>query len=356
MTLAELRELYAKLTGEARQLNNEGKIDEASSKLEERKKIQKQIDIAEELEEEEKRSLKSQHKTHEVSEMRSAVLYALGKTNKLSEEERAVIKTSDNAALIPEPILKEIEIKKGYKSLKSLCNIRPVTASKGTIPVIDLDQNELLDVTEGDDLVDGTLVSTEVSYNCANAGLIQQLTTDLVDDSVVEIEGIAKNNFVTIAAVKENKKILSVVDANATKIDGATTYKDVELELAKALPSNKAGLIVLVNPKAYATLKTARDKNDRSLNLITNINGQEYVFDTCPIHAFDNGLVASTDTKELYYILDMKEAVQFIDRKGITILRDTNIKKMGAPIIAVGEKFDVVKGSKRSIKKIEIGV
>ena len=164
------------------------------------------------------------------------------------------------------------------------------------------------------------------------------------------IEGIVRHNFVNIATVKENKKILSTIDTNATVVEG-TSYKDVELELAKALPSNKAGLVVLVNPKAYATLKTARDKNDRSLNLITNINGQEYAFDTCPIHGFDNGLVTGTDEKELYYILDMKEAIQFIERKGITILRDTNIKKMGAPVIAVGEKFDVVKGSARSIKK-----
>lgn len=355
MTLAELRELYSNLTEEARQLNNQGKIDEAVAKLEERKKVQKKIEIEEELEKSEKRSFKmNQIKLDGSNEMRSVVAYTLGKASELSDEERAVIKTTDNGALIPEPILKEIEIQKGYKSLKSLCTIRPVTASKGTIPVIDLDQNELKDVTEGDDLVDGTLVSTEVNYNCTNAGLIQQLTTDLVEDATVEIEGIIRHNFVNIATVKENKKILSIIDTNASVVEG-TTYKDVELELAKALPSNKAGLVVLVNPKAYATLKTARDTNDRSLNLITNINGQEYVFGTCPIHGFDNGLVSGTDEKELYYILDMKEAIQFIERKGITILRDTNIKKMGAPVIAVGEKFDVVKGSARSIKKIAIG-
>lgn len=260
MTLAELKELYSKLTGEARQLNNAGKLDEAEAKLEERKRIKKQIDIEEELDKSEKRNLKSQQtNSGQLNEMRSVVAYALGKKNELSEEERAIVKTSDNAALIPEPILKEVEIQKGYKSLKNLCTIRPVTASKGTIPVIDLDQNEMLDVTEGDDLVDGTLVSTEVNYNCANAGLIQQLTTDLVEDAVVEIEGIVKNNFVNIAVIKENKKILNTIDTNAATVEG-TSYKDVELELAKALPSNKAGLVVLVNPKAYATLKTAKDK------------------------------------------------------------------------------------------------
>jgi HK97 family phage major capsid protein len=357
MKIEELRQNIETKTEEVRGFLNENKADEAKKAMEELRGLKDSLKIAEELEEQEKRDLQKQNrkdgvKMEKVNEMRSAVKYALGK--EMSKEERAIIKTTDNAALIPEEILKEIEVKKGYKSLKNLCNVRPVNVSKGTIPVIDLDQNSLLDVLEGDDLVDGTLVSTDVSYNCSNVGLIQQLSNDLVDDAVVEIEGLVKNNFVNIAAIKENKKILDCVDKNATSVTTPIDYNDVEKVVAGALPSNKPNLVILVNPKAYTTLATAKDKQGRSLNIITNINGQEYAFG-CPIHAFDNGLVDTTDDKELYYVLDMKEAVQYIERKGITILKDTNIKKMGAPIVAIGEKMDVVKGSARSIKKIVIG-
>ncbi|RXM57209.1 phage major capsid protein [Clostridium tetani] len=359
MKIEEIREIINTKKAEARGLL-ETDIEKAEKLTEEVRELQKKLDLAIELEENEKRDLQKQQKENEkrdnldmvkVNEMRSAVKYALGK--EMTQEERAIIKTTDNAALIPEEILREIEVKKGYKSLKNLCNVRPVNVSKGTIPVIDLDQNELLDVLEGDDLVDGTLVSTDVSFNCSNVGLIQQLSTDIVDDAVVEIEGLVKNNFVNIAAVKENKKILDCIDKNATTVE-ATDYNDVEKVVAEALPSNKHNLVILVNPKAYSTLACAKDKQGRSLNIITNINGQEYAFG-CPIHAFDNGLVSATDDKELYYVLDMKEAVQYIERKGITILKDTNIRKMGAPIVAIGEKMDVVKGSARSIKKILIG-
>jgi HK97 family phage major capsid protein len=360
MKIEEIRELINTKKAEARGLL-ETDLEKAETLMEEVRGLQKKLDLALELEEEEKRDLQKQQKENEkrgdvdmvkVNEMRSAVKYALGK--EMTQEERAIIKTTDNAALIPEQILKEIEILKGYKSLKNLCTVRTVNASNGTIPVIDLDQNELKDVLEGDDLVDGTLVSTDVSYKCSNVGLIQQLSSDLVDDAVVEIEGLVKNNFVNIASVKENKKILDCIDKNANYYE-ATDYTGVEKAIAEALPSNKPNLVVLANPKAYATLKTARDKEGRSLNLITNINGQEYAFDSCPIYGFDNGLVENTDDKELYYVLDMKEAVQYIERKGITILKDTNIRKMGAPIVAIGEKMDVVKGSARSIKKILIG-
>lgn len=358
MKINELKELIKAKKDEARGLI-ETDFEKAKTITAEVRTLQEKLNTMLELEEKEVRELQGQRTfetglaaTNKPDEFRSAVAYALGEN--LTEEERAIVKTTDNAALIPEEILKEIEIKKGYKSLKNLCTVRPVTVSKGTIPVIDMDQNEMLDVLEGDDLVDGTLVSTDVSYNCKNVGLLQQLSTDLVEDAVVEVEGIVKENFVNIAIAKENKKILTVVDTNATKVT-ATDYTGVELELANTLPANRVGLVILVNPKAYATLKTAKDKQGRSLDLITNINGQEYAFGQCPIYAFDNGIIAKSDPTELYYILDMKEAVHFIERKGITILKDTNIKKMGAPILAVGEKIDVVKGSSRSIKKIQIG-
>ncbi|RXI57418.1 phage major capsid protein [Clostridium tetani] len=358
MKIEEIRELINTKKAEARGLLDKD-LEKAEKITNEVRELQKKLDLATELEEEEKRDLQQQKENEKrgnldmvkVNEMRSAVKYALGK--EMTQEERAIIKTTDNTALIPEEILKEIEVKKGFKSLKNLCNVRTVNASNGTIPVVDLDQNELKDVLEGDDLVDGTLVSTDVSYKCSNVGLIQQLSNDLVDDAVVEIEGLVKNNFVNIASIKENKKILDCVDKNATTVK-ATDYNDVEKIVAESLPSNKANLVILVNPKAYATLACAKDKQGRSLNIMTNINGQEYAFG-CPIHAFDNGLVTGTDTKELYYVLDMKEAVQYIERKGITILKDTNIRKMGAPIVAIGEKMDVVKGSARSVKKILIG-
>lgn len=356
MKIEELRQEIETKKVEARGLL-ETDLEKAEKLTEEVRDLQKKLDLALELEEKELRDLQKQNrkddvKMEKINEMRSAVKYALGK--EMSAEERAIIKTTDNTALIPEEILKEIEVKKGFKSLKNLCNVRTVNTSNGTIPVVDLDQNSLLDVLEGDDLVDGTLVSTDVSYKCSNVGLIQQLTNDLVDDAVVEIEGLVKNNFVNIAAIKENKKILDCVDNNATSVASVTDYNDVEKVVAEALPSNKPNLVILVNPKAYATLACAKDKQGRSLNIITNINGQEYAFG-CPIHAFDNGLVTGTDDKELYYVLDMKEAIQYIERKGITILKDTNIRKMGAPVIAIGEKMDVVKGSARSIKKIVIG-
>ena len=55
--LQELRQKYKNLTDEIRALNNEGKVDEATAKLEERKKIQQQIDVEVALQEEEQREL-----------------------------------------------------------------------------------------------------------------------------------------------------------------------------------------------------------------------------------------------------------------------------------------------------------
>ena len=58
MTIEELRALWEKLKGEARELNEAGKIDEAEAKINEMRETQKKIDNLVALEEAEKRNFK----------------------------------------------------------------------------------------------------------------------------------------------------------------------------------------------------------------------------------------------------------------------------------------------------------
>ncbi|MCS4463344.1 hypothetical protein JTT01_00140 [Clostridium botulinum] len=50
----------------------------------------------------------------------------------------------------------------------------------------------MADVAEGEDIVDGTLVTTDVPFKCAKVGLIQSLASETVDDAEVEMEGLVK--------------------------------------------------------------------------------------------------------------------------------------------------------------------
>lgn len=225
MDLKKLFEILDAKKAEVRSLISEQKATEAEAAMVEVRNIEKMINIQKEIEDEEKRALESQKKknentTEEVSEFRAIVKQIMGET--VSEEERATITSVDNSAVLPKQFINDIIVlQKGYGSLKQLCDIIPVTKNEGTIPVVDLDQNELAEVGEGEDIVDGTLVTTDVSFKCAKVGLIQTLTSELIDDAEVEIEGLVRSNFTNIATVKENTKILKVIKENATAIPGA---------------------------------------------------------------------------------------------------------------------------------------
>lgn len=375
--LQELREKYKNLTDEIRALNNDGKVDEASAKLEERNKIKQQIDVEVALQEEEKRELEAQKRKKEdevrakgagdktkdkVNEFRSVVKYAIGGTirEEMTEEERAAVKTSDNAAVIPSQFINDIiKTKDGYGTLKQYCDVRNVNKNSGTIPVVDLEQNEMKDVAEGDDIQDGSLVTKDISFTCNKIGLITPLTSELIDDAEVEIEGIVKENFMEISTRKENVRILKVLEDNAESVDVAadsSVEKTIENILDTAKPSYKAGQMILTNPTGYAYLKNTRDANGNRQNLITKVNGKEY-FNDYLIDTIDPKLITLTQGKTmLFYIVNMKDAVLWTQRKERTIAVSGTL---GAGFdndttkCRVLERAGVQKKLTRSIKKVE---
>lgn len=361
MKLEELRQLLNEKKVEARGLL-ETDLSKAEEIMTEVRELQKQIKILEEIEEEERRSLENQRQNNKgkgdkdmaVNEMRAITKSLMGQ--ELTQEERATIKTSDNAAILPKQFVNQLqEIKKGYGSLKEYCDVISVTKNEGSIPVVDYDQNELADIAEGQDIVDGTLVTTDLTFKCSKVGLIQSLSSELVDDAEIEIESIAKTNFTEITVAKENKKIMTIVNTNATAVEEPTDYTALEDVMAKALPTVKAGLITLCNVEGYAYLKNMKDKQGRNLNLITTVGDTEY-FNGKPIVTFDSSLVELTpDKTKLFYSLNMKEAVKFIERKGVTVAKSTEAGFKDDTIkLRILERIDVTKGSTRSIKKIEL--
>lgn len=357
MKAQEIRALIEVKKTEIRGFINDRKATEAEAAMNEKRELEKLLAAALALEDEEKRDLESQRnnkvkKTEQVDEFRSIVKSIMGE--EITEEERATIKTSDNSAVIPKQFVNQLqEIKKGFGSLKEYCDVIPVTKNEGTIPVVDLDQNELPEVKEGDNIVDGKLVTTELAFKCAKHGLIQSLSSETVDDAEVEIEGLAKKNFVEIVVVAENTKIIKVITENATEVTGATSYLDIQTTMDTSLPSVKAGLVTLTNPQGFSYLKNLTDKNGRPLNLVTEINGK-YYFNNKELIVADDTLVKATTGKNIFYVLNWKEAVKYLDRKAVTLARSTEAGFTDDTVkIRLLERFGVVKGSTRSIKKIE---
>ena len=359
--IIEMRKNIEALTKEMRGFIEKKDLEGAKNKKEEIRKAKELLELEEELVEEEKRKLSEQSKrkkkntTEETNEMRSVTKFIMGK-EKLSDEERGMIKTEGNAAIIPKEFVNDlIVIQKGFGSLKGLCDIIPVSRNEGTIPVVDLDQNEMADIAEGEDIVDGTLVTSDVTYKCAKVGLIQEISSETLDDAIIDVENLVRKNFTNIATIKENKKILNVITANATEVADAKSYEDVENTIDSSLPSVKAGLVTLANVTGYCLLKNMKDKEGRKLNLITEVNGVEY-FNNKPIVTVDNELLTLAEGKtSVFYVLNFKEAVKYIDRKQVTVAKSDEAGfSKDTTKIRILERFIPTLGSKRSIKKIEL--
>jgi HK97 family phage major capsid protein len=361
----KIEELKQEITTKTKELGNKIEardVDGAKALKEEIRQAKELLKLAEEQEAEERQSLESQknnerrgnEKMEKVNEFRSAVKSIMGK--EITPEERATITTVDNSAVIPKQFVNQLqEIKKGFGSIKEYTDIIPVTKNEGTIPVVDLDQNTLPEVGEGDNIVDGTLVTTDLSFKCAKHGLIQSLSSETVDDAEIEIEGLVKKNFAEIVTVAENTKILKVIKDNATAIDGATNYEGIQMAMDKSLPSVKAGLVTITNVEGFAYLKNEKDAQKRPLNLVTEMNGRYYFNGKELIVVDDTLLPIVTEGKtKIFYIANMKEAVKFCDRKAVTIARSTEAGFRDDTVkTRILERFAVCKGSTRSIKRIE---
>ncbi|MDM1010771.1 phage major capsid protein, HK97 family [Clostridium perfringens] len=361
MGIKELRERYEALKSELREFIEAGDLEKSKAKEKEVKEARELLRIAEDQEKEDRERILNQKRVKEdrkitrEEELRAIAAIALKRGSELTDEERGTIVSSGNSAIIPKQFVDDlIEIKKGYGSLKEYCDVIPVTKNEGTVPVIDYDQNELADVVEGQDIVEGNLVTTDVSFKCTKVGLFQKVSSETIDDASIEVDTLIRNNFSEIATTKENKKIIALINKNATVVEEVTDYDAIENAIDSTVPSAKTGVVTLCNSAGYCLLNNKKDNQGRPLNLITvGANGVEY-FHNKPIAQFDDSLVAPTkEKKAVFFVLNFKEAVKFIDRKQITVATGKEIKD-DTDMWSILERIDVVSGSKRTIKKIEL--
>lgn len=359
MNISEMKAQIATNEAEVRTLLDTDVV-KAEAKMVEVRSLKAGLKLKMELGEEEERELLDQNKKEDgvvkmekVNEMRSIVKQLMGE--KLSVEERASINTTDVGTTIPKQFINNIiELEKGYGSLQYLCNEIPVTKNVGTIPVIDLDgQNALLTVLEGDTIVDGKLVTTEIPFTVSKVGLLQEINSETIDDSEVQIENLINKNFVNITVANKNAKILNIIKTGATVISGAVDYNDICKQIDSALPSVKLGLVTLTNVSGYVYLKALKDTTGRKLDLISIVNGVE-VFYGRPIVVVEDAMLPATALKTVFYLANTKEAINFCNRKEITIARSTEAGfKNDTIAIRILARFGVVAGVLRSVKKIE---
>lgn len=357
--ILELRGKIAELTKEMRSFLDSKDSVNAKAKSEEIKNTKELLVLEEELYEEEKRALSSKLKTNEnikvneKNEIRAIAKAVLGK--ELNKEERALVSVTGNSAILPEGFINQIEIyRKGFPSLKKYCHVIPVTTKTGKMPLATLGKNTLAKLTGESVIPEGAVVTDKVNFDVEDFGKFVPIERDLTDDEAVSIiENILIPDFGEGSVTAENIEIMSIIKSNSKDITGAKSYEDIETAINGMIPSAKAGAITITNTTGYCYLKGMKDKEGRSLNLITKIGDVEY-FNGYPIIYLDDTDITDETNTHIFYVANLKELVKFFDRKGVLIEKSTEfLFNKNQDCMRAIERFDTVKGNERSAKCIK---
>lgn len=364
MTVQELRELIGEKTKEINGYLESRDADKAEAALEEKRKLQRLLAIREAEDEEDAEELKRQkaekgerRTAAAVSELRVAVKYALKGAGSLTDEERAAVNIDNNAAILPEQFVNDIQVlREGFPSLKEHCHIVKATSNHGKMPFAKIGGKKLTKYKSGTKLSGEAANTEDITYNIENYGALVPIANDLQEDEAVNIvQDVIKPDFAEAGVNSENDEILQIVEAAAVdKSAGVTDWRGVKKVIDGVLPTLRARTIVITNLSGYVYLQSQEDKNGRSLELVKTVNGKDYFQNKRLITLSDEAITAAEEGAVVFYVVNLYALVKFFERKGYTVSTDKSVFFQSDELaLKVQERFDCEKLDDRADFKVE---
>ena len=322
----KLRELLNKIhnkKNEARELFENGNIEDGNKLLEEIKGLQAQADGLMALDD----GLEGDPIPEPQIQGRSSVdiIRAFLRGDRTSEDVVQNLSTIDAegeesvSLIIPEDISNEIrEQRRSYKAARDFIGYYPTTTLSGTYPVEDT--STMSELTEFED--DTELAQSEdpkfkpVKYSIKLRGAFLPISNLL--------RQVAPSGFITYlsrwwnkkAILTENKKIFAVLTGgkDTTNISGLAGLKSA---INKGLDPAFVNISIVTNQDGYDYLDNLTDANGKPLLNPDPMNKDRMLFKgTYPISYFANRLLPSTGTKAPILIGDLVEACDFVELEG----------------------------------------
>ena len=364
MTVQEIRELIGKKTEEINGYLESRDADKAEAALEEKRRLQRLLAVREAEDDEDIEELRGQKRKKEekrtasaVSELRVAVKFALKGKEALTDEERAAVTIDNNAAILPEQFVNDIQVlREGFPSLKEHCHIVRATSNHGKMPFAKIGGKKLTKYKSGTKLTGEAANTQDISYNIENYGALVPIANDLQEDEAVNIiQDVIKPDFAEAGVNSENDEILQIVEDNATdKSTGVTDWRGVKKVIDGVLPTLRAKTVVITNLTGYVYLQSQEDKNGRNLDLVKTVNGKDYFQNRQLITLSDEAVTASATGKVVFYVVNLYALVKFFERKGYTVSTDKSVFfESDETALKVQERFDCEKLDDRADFKVE---
>ena len=353
---AELKNKIEQIKNEMKALQEQGKIDEAHDKIQLLNQARKELAVAEEMEAEEVEKTITNgtvkgtpKKDTDVNRVFNKLI--MGKA--VTEEEMEVYNLASTGQiehdsekggyLVPEEQGKQLKEFRRYKvSLKELCNVVPVTTMTGKFPVAKDQKGKLIEFDELSEIGQTDLTFAQQEWSVKDYGDIIPVSNTLLEDTVFPLISIIGGNLTTKAVNTENEKILALLKTANTKVTGKD-YKDISTILNKTLDPALANTAkIITNQSCFDHLDKLEDKNGHPLLTDDLTDPTKKLFKGKEIVVLTDEMLPQDAKKYPLYIGDVKEFVNFYDRKGVEIAQSTEAGfTKNATLLRAIERFDV---------------
>ena len=325
---------------EARELIDEGKIEEGQKATKEAQEIKDQIVLEEQMVELED-TIKDDNKIVDVEdrstkkkvESRTALVHYL-QGKKLTAEERTLLVETTTpgegqnsmAVIVPQDIYTEInELKRQYKSLKQYTDVQSTGTNSGSFVFEPGDSIEpFVDVDEGTEI--GELTSPNLrqqKFAITDKGGILPISNTLLSD---ETGGLMKYIMKWIArksTVTDNVKILSVLNGHGIKIKASTPDEVKSAMNTKLDPELLSTAVIITNQNGFDIMDNWKDAVGRPILQDHPTEKTKKTLGGVTIEVFANRTIKDVDGASPVYIGNLEEAIKFMDREQLAIAVST---------------------------------
>lgn len=359
--MREIKNQIIELNDKANEYLDSKKIDKAEETIKEIEDLEREYVIAEKLEKNNKANITEEEIQNTLQNKKEDGFKAIAKFmkgQKLTEAENALIVESDSSSengtnyLIPEDVQVAIrELRRSYKSAKSLVNVIPVTTLSGSTNFEKEDDGLLDDFEDGNTLNESNDPKFDKkSWKIKYKGKLIYISNILLGNEKAQLLAYLNKWFVRKAVRTENKDIFDTLKANKTAIacKGLLSLKS-EMNL-KLDPSCLIGASLVTNQTGFDIMDSEVDENGRPMLQPDPTNATRKVYNGYPIEVFaDAELKNIAEGKAPVFIGNLVNGCDFMDREKLEFATSEHFAfNKNQTTMRVMEGYDVVGTDKDS--------
>lgn len=375
----ELKQKMTSLQAEIKALNDAGKVDEATAKLADLKKVGIEYQAAVAMEAAEGVGMGGAFPlnhagTQDLAKMHNAAFVKAVMGRQMTDEERAYAMTlrdtigtpgqaegtpEKGGYLVPaEQMNKILEWRRTRISLKNDCDVIPVTAATGYVPSADTETGKLTNFDEISDIAQADENFARIAWKLSSYGTIVPISNELLADNNVDLVSFISRRMAFMGVNSENDaifKIMAATTLSQTGTDYKAILKALNTKLDAAIAQNSK---IYVDSIGFDYLDEAEDKNGRPLLTPSYADPSAKVLRGHPVVVLPSLLsTGSTEKAVSLYVGSLSDGVKFFDREGVSIAMDASAGfTQNKTLLRAIERFDVQAADPKAIAKVTITI